>query len=221
MPRLLRTCLSCVSHVSCLVPGKAVERKFLVPWRGLGSLAKIKAETSWNKTFRNCQWIAESSVLRVCGWAPAIKQGRKDTRSVTLGVSRALGNSELNWTFLRASGTWPFVNPYVFFLPSPWYSYNTTCQSISQLNEATRKKKPQALWKRHTPAALHQKISLLSFLKFENWVFCVFFFKSTIPAEIPPDPQSVCVLGSGITNWWTGLRENLPIFLNGDRYTAV
>lgn len=73
----------------CSIQGNAAEMTFL---RELRSLAKVKAETSWKKTFRNCQWMAgkELSATGQLTWWQGYELRN-------LCCVRTLGNSELNW----------------------------------------------------------------------------------------------------------------------------
>lgn len=83
------------------------------------------------------------------------------------------------------------------------------CQSISQLNK-TRKRPPSPLKKAHA-SCFTAKI-------FESWVL----LKSIIPAKVPPDPQSLCFrLRNNQLMDWAYFGRTTPVFLDGDRYTAV
>lgn len=147
-PVLWLTCefLSCF----CSVQGKTIQTKFLVPWGtqkfGKDQSRNLLKSDIWELPVNSWEFSATCLLM---GRAPGIKQGGRDTSSVTLGVLRALGNSALNWTFLTASEIWLFANPSFFstfsliFLPFH--------VPINQPAERGNKKRPPGpLKKAHT-----------------------------------------------------------------------
>lgn len=106
--------------------------------------------------------------------------GSGDTSSVTPGVLRAPGNSELNWETRRGAWTMWFANP--CFLPAP------SCVPLSEPGERGGERGAPSPPKAHAPASEVRER-----------------YFSAPPGGAPPDPEG-CVLGSERTGW-TGLTQ--------------